>query len=75
MAQKDLQGLLLSRRMSKNRLNKPFPLPEGVHFHPHRAGWRADGQCLLGAVLPRARDPGGRDHSWPQARETCGTKA
>uniref|UniRef100_A0A8C3N7A2 Tubulin alpha chain n=1 Tax=Geospiza parvula TaxID=87175 RepID=A0A8C3N7A2_GEOPR len=39
-----------------------FPFPEGVHFHPHRAGRGADGQCLLGALLPGARHPGRRDH-------------
>lgn len=46
------RGLVLSHRISKNLLNKPFPFPEGMHFHPHWAGWRADGQCLLGALLP-----------------------
>lgn len=29
-------------------------------FHPHRAVWGPSGQCLLGAVLSRARDPTGR---------------
>lgn len=68
------RGFKLSCRMSKNRLNETFfpPLAEGVHLHPHRAGRRADGQRLLGALLPRARHPGRRDHPRPQGGQTHG---
>ncbi len=36
------------------------PENAGVHLNPHRAGRRADGQCLLGALLPGARHPARR---------------
>lgn len=31
---------------------------ERVSLHPHRSGRHTDRQCLLGALLPRARHPG-----------------
>ena len=34
-----------------------------VHLRPHWPGWRADGQCLLGALLSGARHPAGRNGS------------
>ena len=44
-----------------------------MHQHPYWPGWRADGQCLLGALLSGARHPAGRTDaqrqvSWQRGR-------
>ena len=39
-----------------------------MRLRPRRPGWHPDGQRLLGALLPRARDPARRADALRQGR-------